>query len=164
MSLADEVQFMDATAPVCLYLYSFKCSIKSCHLCIRFVSDAMVNDYEDAGLARLPLEVWVKVFSYLSGPDLFRCEAVCTDWRREILHQVVWRLQVRGHEEPCAGGDGEAHAPRPQVCPPADGGRGLPGAQARAVGQRQPHGGQRRPHHRGRGLLAQRTDAGLRYN
>ena len=48
----------------------------------------MVNDYEDAGLARLPLEVWVKVFSYLSGPDLFRCEAVCADWRQEILHQV----------------------------------------------------------------------------
>ena len=48
----------------------------------------MVNDYEDDGLARLPLEVWVKVFSYLSGPDLFRCEAVCADWRQEILHQV----------------------------------------------------------------------------
>ena len=57
-------------------------------LCIRFVSDAMVNDYEDDGLARLPLEVWVKVFSYLNGPDLFRCEAVCADWRQEILHQV----------------------------------------------------------------------------
>ena len=127
----------------------------------------MVNDYEDAGLARLPLEVWVKVFSYLSGPDLFRCEAVCADWRQEILHQVQCRCppEVMNDEEPCcAGGDGEAHAPRPQVCPPADGGRGLPGAQARAVGQRQPHGGQRRPHHWGRGLLAQRTDAGLRYN
>ena len=48
----------------------------------------MVTDLEDAGLARLPLEVWVKVFSYLSGPDLFRCEAVCADWRQEILHQV----------------------------------------------------------------------------
>ena len=66
------------------------------------VSDAMVNDLEDAGLARLPLEVWVKVFSYLSGPDLFRCEAVCADWRQEILHQVQGPSPpVRGHDEVC---------------------------------------------------------------
>ena len=66
------------------------------------VSDAMVTDLEDAGLARLPLEVWVKVFSYLSGPDLFRCEAVCADWRQEILHQVQGPSPpVRAHGEVC---------------------------------------------------------------
>ena len=39
----------------------------------------------------LPLEIWVKIFSYLSGPDLFRCEAVCKDWRQEIHYQVITR-------------------------------------------------------------------------
>ena len=36
----------------------------------------------------LPIEVWVKIFSYLTGPDLFRCEAVCVSWRKEIRYQV----------------------------------------------------------------------------
>lgn len=45
----------------------------------------------------LPLEMWVKIFSYLSGPDLFRCEAVCKDWRQEIQYQVVsGRVTRRG--------------------------------------------------------------------
>ena len=34
----------------------------------------------------LPVELWVKIFSYLSGPDLLRCEGVCRSWRQEILH------------------------------------------------------------------------------
>ena len=39
-------------------------------------------------LPAIPVEVWVKVFSYLSGPDLFRCEGVCSSWHKEILYQV----------------------------------------------------------------------------
>ena len=48
-------------------------------------------------LPELPMEVWVKVFSYLTGPDLFRCEAVCSSWHREIRYQVQeGRVSRRG--------------------------------------------------------------------
>ena len=48
-------------------------------------------------LPELPMEVWVKVFSFLTGPDLFRCEAVCSSWHREIRYQVQeGRVSRRG--------------------------------------------------------------------
>jgi len=49
------------------------------------------------GLPSLPMEVWVQVFTFLSGPSLFRCEAVCRAWREEISHLVhTGRLGRRG--------------------------------------------------------------------
>lgn len=36
----------------------------------------------------LPMEVWVRVFSFLSGPDLFNCEGVCGDWQDEVQFMV----------------------------------------------------------------------------
>ena len=34
---------------------------------------------------QLPAEVWATVLTYLAGPDLFRCEAVCRAWCRQAL-------------------------------------------------------------------------------
>ena len=47
----------------------------------------MVNS--EVSVPHLPLEVWLKILSFLSGPDLFRCECVCKDWRQEIQHLVA---------------------------------------------------------------------------
>ena len=48
-------------------------------------------------LPELPMEVWVKVFTFLTGPDLFRCEAVSSSWHREIRYQVQeGRVSRRG--------------------------------------------------------------------
>ena len=48
-------------------------------------------------LARLPMEVWLIIFSRLAGPDLLRCEGVCRAWREEIRHQLeTGRITRRG--------------------------------------------------------------------
>ena len=49
---------------------------------------------EEQYIPSLPLELWVKIFSNLCGPDLFRCEAVCRDWRQEIRHQVPSDIHI----------------------------------------------------------------------
>ena len=52
---------------------------------------------ESQHLPSLPMEVWVTIFSHLSGPDLLRCEGVCREWREEIRHQVeTGRITRRG--------------------------------------------------------------------
>jgi len=56
-----------------------------------------VDEANERLLPCLPMEVWVGVFSYLSGPSLFRCEGVCRAWRQEVQHLVAsGKLQRRG--------------------------------------------------------------------
>jgi len=57
-----------------------------------------VDDEDDERwLPSLPMEVWVGIFSFLSGPSLFRCEGVCRAWRQEVRNLVATgKLQRRG--------------------------------------------------------------------
>jgi len=56
-----------------------------------------VDEDNERLLPSLPMEVWVGVFSHLSGPSLFRCEGVCRAWRQEVQHLVAsGKLQRRG--------------------------------------------------------------------
>ena len=38
------------------------------------IEDMEVDEDDERQLPRLPMEVWVGVFSFLSGPSLFRCK------------------------------------------------------------------------------------------
>lgn len=55
------------------------------------------NGNGETGLPLLPMEIWVHVFHYLSGPSLFRCEGVCRSWRKEVSHLIkTGQLDRRG--------------------------------------------------------------------
>lgn len=45
----------------------------------------------------LPVEVWVQVFKFLEGPELYSCQQVCSDWNQEITHMMLTRpIGTRG--------------------------------------------------------------------
>ena len=38
------------------------------------IEEMEVDEDDERRLPSLPMEIWVEVFSYLSGPSLFRCQ------------------------------------------------------------------------------------------
>jgi len=61
------------------------------------IEEMEVDEDDERRLPSLPMEIWVEVFSYLSGPSLFRCEGVCRAWRQEVHNLVATgKLQRRG--------------------------------------------------------------------
>jgi len=61
------------------------------------IEDMEVDEVDEKRLPSLPMEVWVGIFSFLSGPSLFRCEGVCRAWRREVQNLVATgKLRRRG--------------------------------------------------------------------
>jgi len=61
------------------------------------IEEMEVDEDDERQLPSLPMEVWVGVFSFLSGPSLFRCEGVCRAWRQEVHNLVATgKLQRRG--------------------------------------------------------------------